>query len=1042
MIPAIVKPSRPLLLLILALLCLLAAGALQTRQNYLRRGFIPGLPQPIAHGGVQPGLNVALEQYDDAQLTSELQQIAASGVGLVKHSFYYRPQYNWPESDRILAAVDKVDIQLAALLDGDPGRDFAPPADPSVFAAWAGNFARRYGEQIRYYFIWDEPNLSSHWGFQPVNAAEYAALLAASARAIREADADAVIVAAPLAPTTETGPENLADPLYLQQLYDAGTGDVFDAAAAKPYGFHSGPLDRTVDIDQLNFSRAILLREVMVRNADGHKALFAGNWGWNALPSDWQGPPSIWGQTDPQRRSEYTSQALARARAEWPWMGLMFLEIWQAPVPDNDPRHGFDVQGSDLEAELPGLTTSAQQAYPGFHPADPLLPAQDYQGGWRFSPLYGADISQTGDTLTFRFWGTAAGLRVRRADYRARLYVTIDDEPAPSLPHDGDGAALVLTSPDLDEDYLDIVPVAANLPAGPHVMTVEAYRGWGQWALNGFSVGYHPDSTTTLIALAALLVGALSFGALSVRDFRRVDWRASGSVWSRRYRRLQERWRLLLTLLAAGIVALTGWLTWGEQAAGIYRRLGDTGQLTLTAVAASLFYVAPAFLIYLPALILLFFLIVARPAWGLALVAFSFPFYVLPKPMLGYRFSPVEIFLVTTDVATIAAYAARLRQQFAEPALQSHDTLSVLREAQLRLSSRLLTADYAVVFFVLVATLSLFFTARLDVAQNEWRVVVVEPALFYLLIRLIRPSSKEMWTIVDAFVLGGVVVAVYGLWRYALGLNVITVGGGLARLRSIYGSPNNVALFLGRILPFLLALAIMGRASPRRRFLYAIALLPVCAALILTFSKGGLFLGVPAGFGVVVLLWLRSTHRPLWPWLLAGFVLVIATLVTILTVPGLSARLDLSGATTVFRLSLWQSSLNMFADHLLFGVGLDNFLYAYRGRYILESAWQEPNLNHPHNLILDFATRLGLAGLLAGAWLFRELFRNLWHLPWRILARVPAEWRPVAIAVAGSIAQMLAHGMVDHSFFLVDLAFVFFLLLGLVIWLRETYTVT
>ena len=39
-------------------------------------------------------------------------------------------------------------------------------------------------------------------------------------------------------------------------------------------------------------------------------------------------------------------------------------------------------------------------------------------------------------------------------------------------------------------------------------------------------------------------------------------------------------------------------------------------------------------------------------------------------------------------------------------------------------------------------------------------------------------------------------------------------------------------------------------------------------------------------------------------------------------------------------------------------VGLDNFLYAYRGRYILDAAWQEPNLNHPHNIVLDFATRL------------------------------------------------------------------------------------
>ena len=30
---------------------------------------------------------------------------------------------------------------------------------------------------------------------------------------------------------------------------------------------------------------------------------------------------------------------------------------------------------------------------------------------------------------------------------------------------------------------------------------------------------------------------------------------------------------------------------------------------------------------------------------------------------------------------------------------------------------------------------------------------------------------------------------------------------------------------------------------------------------------------------------------------------------------------------------------------------------------------------------------------------------------------------------------MLIHGLVDHSFFLVDLAFAFYLMLGIVIWL-------
>jgi hypothetical protein len=36
----------------------------------------------------------------------------------------------------------------------------------------------------------------------------------------------------------------------------------------------------------------------------------------------------------------------------------------------------------------------------------------------------------------------------------------------------------------------------------------------------------------------------------------------------------------------------------------------------------------------------------------------------------------------------------------------------------------------------------------------------------------------------------------------------------------------------------------------------------------------------------------------------------------------------------------------------------------------------------------------------------------------------------VAAGLAGALAAVLAHGLVDHSFFLVDLAFVFYLILG------------
>jgi O-antigen ligase len=251
------------------------------------------------------------------------------------------------------------------------------------------------------------------------------------------------------------------------------------------------------------------------------------------------------------------------------------------------------------------------------------------------------------------------------------------------------------------------------------------------------------------------------------------------------------------------------------------------------------------------------------------------------------------------------------------------------------------------------------------------------------------------------------------------------------RLRSIYGSPNNVALYLGRILPLTLAITLMGQG--RRRLAYALAAGLIGPAILLSFSKGGLLLGVPAALFVLLIYWRRSADRPVWPWLVGLAAAGVVALLIAFQIPQLAGRLDLTGTTGILRLNLWQASLNMFRDHPIFGVGLDNFLYAYRGRYIFDAAWQEPNLNHPHNLVLDFATRLGIAGLIAGAWLFWSFWRTAAPLP----QRVEREWRPVAIGLLAAFAHLLAHSLVDHSFFLVDLAYAFYFMLGAIVWLAR-----
>jgi O-antigen ligase len=139
---------------------------------------------------------------------------------------------------------------------------------------------------------------------------------------------------------------------------------------------------------------------------------------------------------------------------------------------------------------------------------------------------------------------------------------------------------------------------------------------------------------------------------------------------------------------------------------------------------------------------------------------------------------------------------------------------------------------------------------------------------------------------------------------------------------------------------------------------------------------------------------------------------------------------------------VWKSALQLIRDHPLFGVGPDNFLYAYRGRYLLPEAWQESSLSHPHNVILDFAARLGLIGLAVFIWMQIAFWRSALRA-WRqakatlsIDHAAPsshgASEVALLIGLMASMVDFLAHGLVDASYFVVDLAFVFMLTLALV----------
>ena len=972
--------------LVLLILCALASAAILNNANVQTRGLDLGSPlnRPELYG-----INVNLH--------SDLKTIRDSGFKWIRVSLDL-DQMDRAVTDAFFNSASDNGLRAVAVLK------VSPPIDPNRFASLVAEFAKRYGDRINHYQILDEPNLISAWGANP-NPAEYTRILQASYIAIKKVDPSSTVLLAALAPTIETGPKNISDILYLKQLYDLGAKDYFDAVAAKPYGFNASPLDRTTDPNVLNFSRIILLREEMLKHGDEKKFLWASEFGWS-------NQPSIWGNVTPEQQLQYTQLAYSRAMNEWAWSGPVFL---QSPTP---LRFATGASVSNLQEpfalNLSSLNLQQQKALvAGTYSLQSLIPnpSSSFTGNWKFSDL-GADIPSDGEAaIQLNFIGDKLDVTVRRANYRAYLYVTVDGQPANALPRDLDNNAyVILTSPDL-LPRTDTITLASNLSSGQHTAHIKADRGWDQWAIVSFTIGTNATRPETRLPLTIIgLIAVICILGL-IRPSR------SGRPARSPLDRLSELGQWLTTIIVSIILWVSSGLTWSADFADSFRKYGDTSPLIATFLTATIFYYSPFLVLTLLCALILFFLFYLRPDIALAIIAFTIPFYLIPKNLWTLSFSMVEI-------CTVLAFAASTLRYSPQGIKRIQSAISNQQSAIINYQLPITNLDLSILAFVVVSFISIFIAEIRGVAIREFRVIVIEPAMFYFLLRIVPLDRKALWRIVDALVLAAFIVALVGFVDYAMGTRLITAEGGLMRMMSVSGSPNNLGLFIGRVLPIVTAIALMSRYRPRR-ILYALTIPLILVAAVLSFSKGALLLGVPVSIAVVILFW--GGRRAVIG--LAGLAVAgVVAAIPLSQSPRFADTFNFASGTSFFRIQLWRSAISMIADHLWLGVGLDNFLYAYRGKYILPEAWQEPNLAHAHNIILDSLARLGLFGLATTLWVLSAFFLSAYTTLKRL---ADPDLRALTIGLIASMINFLAHGMVDTGYWFVDLAFVFMMMMGM-----------
>ena len=452
---------------------------------------------PIAHAGVNPfGINTFLEQeVEPEKVERSLRMIRDAGFRWIRQEFpwedieisgkgdFWDHKWDisaWDKYDRIVNLAQRYDLKVIARLDnppawsrtgGDAVGSLAPPDDFNDFGDFVYAVVRRYRGKLLYYQIWNEPNIYPEWGESPVSAAEYVDLLEIAYGRAKEADPNCVILSAGLAQTTEEGPKNLSDLVYLGQMYEAGGKDYFDTLAANLYGLWTGPRDYRISPSRTNFSRPQLLREIMVRNGDAHKPIWATEVGWNALPLDFPDFPNF-GRVTEEQQARYAVQAYERAQREWPWMGVMNYWFFKraTDLEQNQTFYYFRVAEPDF-TPLPvyhAMSDSTRRQLPlaiGFHQEDHW--ALRWAGSWRAakderSVLGQHRVSERKDaSLEFTFSGTTLDLVTHRGPGAGSLSFQLDDK---------EPRIVTLSSPEAESQAQ--VALAQGLASGDHSVRI------------------------------------------------------------------------------------------------------------------------------------------------------------------------------------------------------------------------------------------------------------------------------------------------------------------------------------------------------------------------------------------------------------------------------------------------------------------------------------------------------------------------------------------------------------------------------------------
>ena len=279
--------------------------------------------------------------------------------------------------------------------------------------------------------------------------------------------------------------------------------------------------------------------------------------------------------------------------------------------------------------------------------------------------------------------------------------------------------------------------------------------------------------------------------------------------------------------------------------------------------------------------------------------------------------------------------------------------------------------DVPAVLFLVLSLISVLMSPDMSFSFYNWYNLAGVYGLTYLLVGQSVFREEHVKKVAAALALGALLSLLYGFMQYLFGVSSMTqemrwVDGEAfpeitERIYSTWENPNIFAGYLDMAILVTLGFFTTAHRSRIKKIVLAAFMLAMVFGLALTYSRGAI-LSLAAVFAVYGVI---RERRLLFAMIAVGVALLVFDTALYERIASVGA----GDSSSALRFALWESTIAMIQDHPFFGIGWGAYFMVYPE---YDFFIQNPDviIYHAHNMYLNYAAEIGMAGAAAFFWFF------------------------------------------------------------------------